>query len=474
METTLARTARRPVHEPAALSEIVNSRPYNLRVPVLRSVARAPAFGPAAVAAATRLSLFFVTDAHPSRRVPGDAAQYNLLARHFVAGYIHPQHGSLFDLSLLWPPGYPAFTAAVYAVSGQAVTHVILVQLVLSVATVVLTYVLAERLVGRQPATLAALILALDPISITMSSVYESEVLFATLWVVAALAWARSLQKGSAWSAGLAGSLLGLSVLVRAIALYLPVLLVPVTFFLAFGSRSRRALVTGALLFAFAIPAGLWLARNAAETGVATISTTQGINLKEYRAADALAIDSGISMDEARLILDAQVARRTHPGMNAAQVSQVQASVALRTLLHHPKGAVLSTIEGFGRVLFGPGRAELLRLVRGYISPRNTADDALLFTEAGLLFATLALALVGIIALIRARNWLPLACTLVFAVYGILLASGAEGDARFRMPTMPFIAVLAGIGGIRLFHAWQYRRVRRQGRKKSMSLTPRF
>ena len=421
--------------------------------------ARVPVLAPVALAVATRLLLFSVTAAHPSRAVPGDAHQYDLLARHFVAGYVHPRHGNLFDLSLLWPPGYPTFIAGVYGVTGRSVTHVLVAQIVLSVATVVLTYLLAARLVGRGPALLAAFVLALDPISITMSNVFESEALFATLYVLSALVWIRGLRRRSMFDIGVVGGLLGLSVLVRAIALYVPVVLVPATFALASGSRFRRALTAGALLLAFAVPVGFWLARNASETGVATISTTQGINLKEYRAAGALAIDSGISLGQARQILDAEVARRTRPGMNVAEVSQIQTSVALHTLVQHPKGAVLTTIEGFGRVLFGPGRAELLRLVRGYISPRNATDDALLAAEAGLLFATLGLALVGVVSLVRTRVWLPLVCTVSFAFYDILLASGAEGDARFRMPSMPFIAVLAGVGGIVLLRSLRGRRI---------------
>jgi 4-amino-4-deoxy-L-arabinose transferase-like glycosyltransferase len=401
----------------------------------------------------TRLLLFAVAVGHPSRFTPGDAVQYDILARHFTAGYVHPHPGTLFDWGLLWPPGYPTFIAGVFHLSGDAVSHVIVAQLVLSVLTVGLTYLLAERLVGRTPAVLAAYALALDPISITMSNVNESEVLFTTISVAAAIVWVRGLQKSEVGvgSVGAAGGMLGLSVLVRAIALYLPVVIVPLTFLLGAGSRARRGLAAGALLVAFVIPVGFWLARNAAETSVALISTTEGINLEQYRAADALALDSNISRDDARRILDAEVARRTRPGMNAAEVSRVQESVALRTLFHHKKGAAISTVEGFGRVLFGPGRAELLRLVRGYDSPRSTADRALQAVEAGMLFITLALAIVGGIVLARAREWLPLGATLSFAVYDILLASGGEGDARFRMPAMPFLAVLAGVGGVRLY-----------------------
>jgi len=70
--------------------------------------------------------------------------------------------------------------------------------------------------------------------------------------------------------------------------------------------------------------------------------------------------------------------------------------------------------------------------------------------EAAILFATLLLAAAGVVVLARARDWLPLAATLTFVVYDVVLSAGPEGDARLRMPTAPFLAVLAGAGAARV------------------------
>jgi 4-amino-4-deoxy-L-arabinose transferase-like glycosyltransferase len=410
-----------------------------------------------AVGLITRLLLFMVADAHPARFLTKDSLEYNALAHHFWPAYVHERHGRLFDLSLRRPPGYPAFIDVDYTTTGSDVAHVILVQVALSVLTIALTYRLAERLVERTAAIASAFVLALDPISITMSSNLTTETLFAALWVIAVLAWVDGVRTGRLRALGAAGALLGVSVLVRPIALYLPVLIVPLTYALTRRRRTGRALAAAVLLLAFAVPVGLWTARNAGETGVATVSTIQGNNLLDYRAADALAIDSGTSRQAADRILHADVAKRLTPGENVARVSQVETSVALHTLLHHPKGAAISAAEGFGRVLFGPGRAELLRLVRGATSARGLADRALLVVEGGLLFVTLALAVVGVVFLARRRRWLPLAATVTLALYDVVLAAGPEGDARLRTPAMPFLAVLAGTGVAALL------RVRRTG-----------
>jgi len=342
-------------------------------------------------------------------------------------------HGHPLGLSLLRPPGYPAYLAAVYGVAGHSITAAIVVEVVLGVATVAGVYLLAARLLGPTAALVAALALALDPVSIAMTNNLTTETLFAALWVAAALCWVRL----TSWSLALAGLLLGVSVLVRPIAEYLPVLLVPLTLAL-----TRRVVLTALLLVAFAIPVGLWMARNHHETGVAIVSTIGAHNLLDYRAADAVAIEDGGSRADAARRLDAQVPQRSNP----ARAAQAESSLAWHTLLHHPKGAVLTTLKGLGRVLFGPGRAELSRLVTG----RTSGPRLLVAVEALLLGCLLALAAVGAAVLVRRRAWLALAATVSFAAYDVALSAGAEGNARLRMPAAPFLAVLAGAGAVAL------------------------
>jgi 4-amino-4-deoxy-L-arabinose transferase-like glycosyltransferase len=373
-----------------------------------------------AVAVATRVAVFASAVSDPTRFVTKDSQQYDALARHFGAAYVHAHP---LALSLLRPPGYPAFLAGVYDVFGHSVTAAIVVEIVIGVGTVYGVYLLADRLLGETAAFVAALALALDPVSVAMTSNLTTETLFAALWVAAALCWVRLTPP---WLAA-AGFLVGVSVLVRPIAEYLPVLLVPLTFFL-----TRRIALAALLLVAFAVPVGLWVVRNHHETGVATVSTIGAHNLLDYRAADALAIDDGGSRATAAQRLDAQVPHRSNP----ARTAQAESSLAWQTLVHHPKGAVLTTVEGFGRVLFGPGRAELGRL--------TTRSRLLVAIEVFLLGCLLVLAAAGIVLLARCRAWLALAATVTFALSDIALSAGAEGNARLRMPASPFLAVLAG------------------------------
>jgi 4-amino-4-deoxy-L-arabinose transferase-like glycosyltransferase len=372
------------------------------------------------VATITRVAVFAVAVRHPARFVTKDSHEYDALARHFDSAYVHAHP---LALSLLRPPGYPAFLAGVYGIVGHSVTAAIVVEVVLGVATVYGVYELAGRLLGPTAALVAALALALDPVSVAMTSNLTTETLFAAVWVAAALCWSRLT---SAWLVA-AGLLLGISVLVRPIAEYLPVLLVPLTYLL-----TRRVVLAAVLLVAFAMPVGLWIERNHHETGVAIVSTIGAHNLLDYRAADALAIDDGGSRADAARRLDARLPHRSNP----ARAAQAESSLAWHTLLHHPKGAVITTLEGLGRVLFGPGRAELGRL--------TTGSRLLIALEVLLLGCLLLLAAAGAVVLARARAWLALSASLTFVVYDVVLSAGAEGNARLRMPADAFLAVLAG------------------------------
>jgi len=383
-------------------------------------------------AVVTRVAVFALAVQHSSRFWTKDSFEYDALARHFDRP---------LALSLLRPPGYPAFLRVVYSVTGRSATHAIVVELVISVATVIGTYVLARRLLGRPAAAVAAFALAIDPVSIAMSSNLTTETLFAGLWVLGALLWVASLET-RAWLAALAGLVFGLSALVRPIAEYLPVLLVPLTLALA---RAHRVGAAALLLVAFAIPTGLWIARNHHDTGVATLSTVGAHNLLDYRAAGALALDTHRSRVDVARRLDAEIHRSGNPARDA----QAESSLAWHTLEHHPKGASVMTVEGLGRVLFGPGRAELARLVVG----STTGPLLLVAVEAGILFTMLLVAAVGVVLLARAGRWIPLAATLTFVAYDVVLSAGPEGDARLRMPAAPFLAVLVGAGAVRVVNS---------------------
>jgi 4-amino-4-deoxy-L-arabinose transferase-like glycosyltransferase len=396
-----------------------------------------------ALACCLRLGLFLIVAPHPERFFTPDA--YDTLGRNFVEVF-GAGAGELFEAGLQRTPGYPLLIHSVYALVGAAPAVVVLVQIAFGVATVWLTYLAGLRLFDRQAAWLAALALAVDPISIIMTNYLQPEVFFTFVLVAGSLCWWRMLRERSLWWSAGAGMLLGASTLIRPIALYLPVVLVSVGLILQESRWSTRLLRSGVFLLAFALPVGGWIARNYALTGVPIFTTVESINLLNYRAAPAMAEEEHISIEEAERRLSETLKSRTPEGMNRGQISRLEASLAFETLAQYPRGTVVTFIKGVGRLLAGPGRAELLRLLG---APRpTTIETGLHAVLVGMETVVLGLILFGAVLggyrLLRSRRYIELVAVLIFIFYFVAISAGLEAYSRFRAPIMPYFALLAG------------------------------
>jgi 4-amino-4-deoxy-L-arabinose transferase-like glycosyltransferase len=394
-----------------------------------------------------RLSLLLLNIHSPYRFLTPDSPSYLSVAGNLHEAYFDP-NSPLFGVGLLRTPGYPSFITAVSALSGGGLLAVILSQVAVGVLTVWLTYLLAFRLFGPLPARLAAMALAVDPISIVLANYVQPEVLFSLLLVAGALAWVRGLQEHSRAWAMVAGIAFGIGVLVRPVGVYLPVVLLPASWFLHGGAWTKRLVFAGSLFLAFAIPVGGWIVHNAQMTGVPILSTAEGVNLLLNGAAGALAENEGLSLAEARSRLKRSVDERAGPDLNEAEVSRIATSVAMETLLRYPMGTVKTWFKGVGRMLLGPGRLELLRLV-------GVTGGPLAVVLVGLEFLVLAAILAGgawgILVLARERRWFELTVILVLVTYFLIVSSGAQAYSRFRAPISPLLALLAGWGYASMF-----------------------
>jgi 4-amino-4-deoxy-L-arabinose transferase-like glycosyltransferase len=399
------------------------------------------------VAFAARVTIFLFALQDPQRFYSPDAQEYWPLAQHFRAAFTDTK-SEFFELGLKRTPGYPGYIAAITTPFGDHESLVVFTQILLSVATVGLLYVLARELWGTRAALVAAGLLAIDPISVIMPSYLQPETLFTLLLVAATLVLVRGVRARSWPLVAVAGLTFGVAVLVRPVALYMLVVLVPITWVLASPRAWReRIALSGVLVIAFAVPVGGWIIRNERTTGVFILSTIEGRDLLRFRAAHALAFEEGIPVGTARDRLLAKVERESE-GKNPAERSRAETSEAIKTMLDHPVGTAVSTARGMSRLVFGPGRAEFFRLV-GADDPNRIRGDRL--PVIGLEFVILLVILVGavagaVIAALR-RRWAAFSVGVGCAAYLIVVASSGGAFSRYRAPASPYLALLAGIAG---------------------------
>jgi Dolichyl-phosphate-mannose-protein mannosyltransferase len=394
-----------------------------------------------AVALLVRGSLFAMAARDARRFFTLDAAGYLALAGDLASGYLR-RETPLFTVGLSRTPGYPVFAAAVLLPTGRPAA-VVAVQILTAAATVWLTFRLGQRLVGRRAAALGALVLALDPASAIYANQLQPEALFTLLVVGTLLAWARAVRTRSATAAALAGACLGLAALTRPIAVYFPLVLI------GWAARATgRSKLVASLMTPFLLLVGGWIARNGIVTGVPLLSTIEGTNMLDYRAAGTLARVEGIPIEEARVRLRDRLRVRVAPDANPAQVSRAQTRLAFEAIGEHPRAFLEVTAVGAARLAAGNGLTALSRL-RGDEDPETVRGVGKVMAAAVL---TLALALVYAAALRGAlvlwRDGRRCALTLLAATvaYFGLIAAGPEANTRFRVPAVPFLALLAGAG----------------------------
>jgi len=416
---------------------------------------------------ALRFVVFLLALRDPKRFYSPDGREYWALGQHFGSAF-GDTHSAFFDLGLKRTPGYPGMLALISSITGDRESVVIFVQVLMSVATVALLYLLVRDLCGVRAALIAAALLAVDPISVIMPSYLQPETPFTLMLVGGTLLLLRAARARSWLLLVAAGALFGASALVRPVALYLWILLIPLVWLLASREPWRQRLIaSGVVLLAFLVPVGGWIVRNERTTGVAVLSTIEGRDVLRFRASHALAFDRGISVTQARRELIDKVDRDAK-GDNAAEYSRAETSEAIRTMLRHPIGTAVSSGRGFVRLLIGPGRAELFRVVGLPHPNRLGGARTLVFAiEAGLLLVLLVGALGGSVLAIARRNWRVLAVGGGFAGYLVVIASNGAAYSRYRAPAAPYLALLAGFAG-----AWLVARFVRRAQNRQRVAPP--
>jgi hypothetical protein len=333
-------------------------------------------------------------------------------------------------------PGYPLMLVPFLAM-GLGAAAIVAFQHLLIVALAMAVYVFAFRRIGKV-AIVAALLVACDVPTIHHANKVLTEVPFTVLLFVAFVL----LVEKRAWlaCAGLAGVL----VLIRPVGIAYVVVLAIVA---AAAHVPRRKLVA-IIVAAIALPLA-WAARNAAQTGVFTVSSIAGTNMLTYRAAGALAILDDYDFDDAlrdrqgevEEQADAQIEAKYHVDagdLPHAVMAREYSRIGRAIVLQHPLGFTLETLRGALVVLFDSDHDAI-----GVVSrvPESILDPLLdVATVALLLFAT-----IGMLALWKRDRALALPLVLT-VVYFVAISAGAEAEARFRVPIVPQLAIAAAAG----------------------------
>jgi hypothetical protein len=415
-----------------------------------------------------RLGFAALVFARPELALQNDTDRYVPIARGILSGQAYSWNTDR-PRELLNTVGYPLFLAGVYLLAGSAPGTVAIAQLSLSGAMALALYVGLRGSVGRAAAFLAAVILALDPLSILWSMTILTETAFAACLGIAAVLLIR-------WSASrdtrilvLSGVCIGLASMVKPYALV--ILVVWAAGIVLFpskggGSRLKGGLRGLRLAGLFVLPtlalATPWIVRNSLLWNCPSLSSVDRVTMRDYVAAKVIAEYEHIPLERAQAQL-----RKDDPGECPNGTAKY-----LGLILSHPQIYSRLHLAGTVPVILGTsidrwieffgGDYSLPDLWRPFMDGGLAAVSSVLlqqlirFPAAVVLMAALImwqflmylLAVLGVLAY-RSTNSIPIRWSMVVIAISVLilvLMPGQGGHERFRVPAQPLLAILAAYG----------------------------
>jgi len=319
-------------------------------------------------------------------------------------------------------PGYPLFLSVFLVLFGSDLFPIRLCQAVLDTGSVLLLYGLLRRLRYRTGALLAAALMSVYPTIVFMTGTILTETLFIFFLLSSTFLLVNGLfGEGGAFSTGAAGAVYGITALIHPSSLLLfPMLLLFVPFIDAAG-RPYRKTATGLLLFLMVLMP--WTVRNHLVIGTWSPGTTKpGQDLYEAVGPGA----TGGPRGETNFLPES-----VHHLSNAEQ-NRFLLRESVDVMIRDP----IRTLR-----LAGIKFARTWTPLPNAPSYRGWPHVLILPLAYGLVL------LLAVVGLGKVRCWTDLLLMILPVLYVALLHIVFIGSIRYRIPVMPFLIGLAGIGG---------------------------
>lgn len=353
-------------------------------------------------------------------------------------------------------PLYPYTMAVLYYLFGISPWPVVIFQNVIGLATVLVTYRFAQRLMGSAPALWAAVVVAAYPTLIF----YEGETLMTTLTVFLYLSAAyriyRSVQSPGTLDFLTAGLVMGLAAITRPAILPL-IIILPLALLLKWGWSARRKLVNPVLwaLIGLALPIFPVTLANLANGGeFVLIATSGGVNfyIGNNTEADGITVIApgpqsqlGKYRDNVWTSSTNEAERRAGKVLSQAEVSTFWFGEAMKEMAHEPLKAVRRLLKKF--YLFWHGQ-EILNNRSLYDASDYSWFMRLTLWRFGLNFPTgLLFPLMFVGVYFARRDKLDMFFPLTYVLGLNVIIAAFFVCARFRQPVLPVAAILAVYGG---------------------------
>lgn len=366
---------------------------------------------------------------------------------------------------------YPWLVGLLYRLTHNGLAVLIMVQWLLAVLSMGLTYRIAYLLFGHTVATCSLVLCCLNLGFITYTQLILAEIALTFLLLLFFERWQVCSKTQSYTSALKAGAALGCSLIVKPIALMVP-------FFLLIKQRSMAALLVCLASYGLV---GMYMTRNYFVYNSFSLAPMMSLNVYQCFLSKVIGrLEQRSSYEVAQTTL----AFKAEHAFDEAGWGDARA-LFYTTLINHPRTCVLVWAENVCKTLLGLFSTQFKQLFAGRNDPENPHSFFLLSGSFGsriydyivggcspahpwVLWIALGetvwsvvrwvLVIVAGVVLVRRRDY---ATIFWCALFILVLASmtGMDGCCRYRMTFEPILIILTAYGICLIKDLWHEKRI---------------
>ncbi len=401
-----------------------------------------------------------------------DGQHYVIIAKNIVEGHGYsrfvnpPYEADALRTPLLSLYFVPFFYFGGLAALGMAI---FVLNFILALAPLVM-YRLSRMFLSQGYAVLAALALGLDPLYLYRSQLAEPDALFLLVTLCVMYFFIRNWKESMPRYLYFASALLGIAILVKPSALYVAILLFASEIAYIFLFKKKDSIIQlkqiflGMLILILVISP--WLVRNRIEFGVWGISSIGGFNLYEFYTVHEKMPDEKVP--------DSIMASSREPTRFLAN-QKYFSHIAFQRIAHAPVAYAKEQLIGTVRNLFVSELPVIYYYGHSAILPFPYNPESRSDTRAMLLRGDVSGAVSGLLHDLPKVIWFILMTIayvfafigwlyswkkdrMTFAVFAVFLvifayfvvACGPYVDAKYRMPAVPLVHIVALYGFVML------------------------
>ncbi|MCF6356953.1 MAG: glycosyltransferase family 39 protein [Draconibacterium sp.] len=372
-----------------------------------------------------------------------------------------------FTLDSVRTPGYPVFLAFIYLLFGVSPSLVIIFQIALNLASIYLVYSIAAKLFSNKNiALISAFLFSLDIYTLFFIFELYTETLFVFTLLFSTVLFIKSINSHGFLHLIISGILIGLSALIRPIAIFLPIVYIAIIFFFDKHSVSLKFFKTGVLSISFLLIISLWMMRNYNEYSHFGFSTISSVNLYLFNAAitKSNSTDKNTQqiINEFKNIAINAGASKQNNAFDNAEIFKMLGKEYIKTnkllfIKQHFLGMLnmylsighRQLLNRLGFATSEGGKKYSQSNLRRLLNNSTNMEIVFAFWLIAFLIFCYVFASYGIFSMLKTKEYFSIFLLLGLIFYFTFL-TGVGGSPRFRIPVVPFYSMLAGYGFVKL------------------------